>query len=68
MREASARISDWPEPRPELEASGNMSLDRVRSVSETGVSWISVGAITHSAPTADLSLGLTWIPDRARGA
>jgi len=68
MREASARISDWPEPRPELEASGNMSLDRVRSVSETGVSWISVGAITHSAPTVDLSLGLTWIPDRARGA
>jgi len=39
-----------------LEASGNMSLDRVRSVAETGVDFISVGALTHSAPAADLSL------------
>ncbi len=41
-----------------LEASGNMSLDRVRSVAETGVDFISVGALTHSAPAADLSLRL----------
>lgn len=39
-----------------LEASGNMRLDRVRSVAETGVDFISVGALTHSAPAADLSL------------
>jgi len=39
-----------------LEASGNMSLDRVREVAETGVDFISVGALTHSAPAADLSL------------
>ena len=39
-----------------LEASGNMSLDRVRAVAETGVDLISVGALTHSAPAADVSL------------
>jgi len=39
-----------------LEASGNMSLERVCSVGETGVDLISVGALTHSAPSADLSL------------
>lgn len=39
-----------------LEASGNMTLDRVRSVAECGVDLISVGALTHSAPAADLSL------------
>src|SRR5262249_55447232 len=38
------------------EASGNMQLDRVRSVAELGVDYISVGALTHSAPNADLSL------------
>jgi nicotinate-nucleotide pyrophosphorylase (carboxylating) len=37
------------------EASGNMSLSRVKSVAETGVDYISVGAITHSAPVADIS-------------
>lgn len=43
-------------PRPLLEASGNMTLDRVRDVALTGVDFISVGAITHSAPAFDLSL------------
>jgi nicotinate-nucleotide pyrophosphorylase (carboxylating) len=42
--------------RPLLEASGNMSLERVREVAETGVDFISVGALTHSAPALDLSL------------
>lgn len=37
------------------EASGNMTLDRVRSVAETGVDFISVGALTHSAKVADIS-------------
>ncbi|NIA12490.1 MAG: carboxylating nicotinate-nucleotide diphosphorylase, partial [Nitrospiraceae bacterium] len=36
-----------------LEASGNISLDTVRAVAETGVHIISVGALTHSAPSAD---------------
>jgi nicotinate-nucleotide pyrophosphorylase (carboxylating) len=42
--------------RPALEASGNMTLQRVREVAQTGVDYISVGAITHSAPAFDLSL------------
>lgn len=41
---------------PEIEASGNMTLDRVREVAGTGVDFISVGALTHSAPAFDLSL------------
>jgi nicotinate-nucleotide pyrophosphorylase (carboxylating) len=39
-----------------LEASGNLSLERARAVAETGVDFLSVGALTHSAPAADLSL------------
>ncbi len=39
-----------------LEASGNMSLERVRTIAETGVHIISIGALTHSAPAIDLSL------------
>lgn len=42
------------------EASGNMTVDRVKSVAEIGVDFISVGAITHSAPTADVSLLFDW--------
>lgn len=45
--------------RVPLEASGNMSLERVRSVAETGVNFISIGALTHSAPALDLSMRLT---------
>lgn len=39
----------------QTEASGNMSLDRVAEVAETGVQFISVGQLTHSAPWADIS-------------
>jgi nicotinate-nucleotide pyrophosphorylase (carboxylating) len=42
--------------RVPLEASGNMSLDRVRAVAETGVDYISVGALTHSARAVDISM------------
>ncbi|MBZ0302479.1 MAG: carboxylating nicotinate-nucleotide diphosphorylase [Anaerolineae bacterium] len=44
--------------RVPLEASGNMSLARAASVAATGVNFISVGALTHSAPAFDLSLRL----------
>lgn len=44
----------------ETEVSGNMTLDKVRAIAETGVTYISVGAITHSAPSADLSLKFIW--------
>ncbi|PLX41256.1 MAG: nicotinate-nucleotide diphosphorylase (carboxylating) [Deltaproteobacteria bacterium] len=39
-----------------LEASGNMSKERLASVAQTGVDLISAGALTHSAPSVDLSL------------
>lgn len=48
VRAASDRI--------EIEASGNMTLERVREVAEAGVDFISVGALTHSARSLDLSL------------
>ncbi len=59
IRQVVTRVSAWPGPRPELEASGNMTLERVRGVAETGVDWISVGALTHSVRSVDLSLRLT---------
>lgn len=43
-------------PSIETEASGNMTLERVCDVAELGVNYISVGALTHSAPCADISL------------
>jgi nicotinate-nucleotide pyrophosphorylase (carboxylating) len=42
--------------RAELEASGGITLDTIRGVAETGVDFISVGALTHSAPALDFSL------------
>lgn len=39
-----------------LEASGNINLNNVRAIAETGVDLISVGAITHSAPAVDISM------------
>src|SRR5690606_26734502 len=44
--------------RVPLEASGNMSLERAAAVAATGVNFISVGALTHSAPAFDLSMRL----------
>ena len=44
--------------RARLEASGGITLQTLRSTAETGVDWISVGALTHSAPALDLSLTL----------
>lgn len=52
MREAVALIHKTCE----TEASGNVSLDTVQAIAETGVDFISVGALTHSAPVLDLSL------------
>lgn len=39
-----------------VEASGGVRLDAVRAIAEAGVDWISVGALTHSAPALDLGL------------
>ncbi|WP_445151802.1 carboxylating nicotinate-nucleotide diphosphorylase [Baekduia sp. Peel2402] len=48
--------------RAELEASGNIDLTTVRAAAETGVDFISVGALTHSASALDLSLILERVP------
>jgi len=45
--------------RARLEASGGVTLDTIREIAETGVDEISVGALTHSAPSLDVSLELT---------
>jgi len=42
--------------KKKLEASGNMTLGRIKEVSETGVDYISVGALTHSVMAFDISL------------
>jgi nicotinate-nucleotide pyrophosphorylase (carboxylating) len=52
MREAVKMVGG----RAVTEASGGVTLDTVRQIAETGVSWISVGALTHSAPALDLAL------------
>lgn len=45
--------------RARTEASGGVTLDTVRAIAETGVDYISVGALTHSAPALDLALDFT---------
>ena len=44
--------------RAELEATGGLTLDRARAVAETGVDYLSVGALTHSAPVLDIGVDL----------
>lgn len=51
--------------RAKLEASGNVSLNTVREIAETGVDFISVGALTHSAKALDLSL--RWMDKTKNG-
>jgi nicotinate-nucleotide pyrophosphorylase (carboxylating) len=45
--------------KPTLEASGGVNLENVREIAETGVDFISIGALTHSAPGLDFSLLLS---------
>jgi nicotinate-nucleotide pyrophosphorylase (carboxylating) len=52
MAECVALVND----RAITEASGGVTLETVRAIAETGVDWISVGALTHSAPSLDLAL------------
>jgi len=54
-RDAAAKAHG---PVATLEASGGIALDNVAEVAATGVDFISVGALTHSAPALDLSMSL----------
>src|SRR3954471_4403517 len=58
LREVVARVGD----RAELEASGGVTLETIREIARTGVEFVSVGAVTHSAPALDLSLLLEPLP------
>jgi len=44
---------------PQFEASGGVTLETLRAIAETGVDFISVGALTHSAPALDIGLDFT---------
>jgi nicotinate-nucleotide pyrophosphorylase (carboxylating) len=48
--------------RSRVEASGGITLERLREVAETGVDYVAMGCLTHSAPAADLSMAIE--PDR----
>ena len=52
LREAVEKVAG----RARLEASGGLTLDRARAVAETGVDFLAVGALTHSAPSLDVAL------------
>lgn len=54
LRQVVAAVGD----RAELEATGGLTLDRVRAFAETGVDYLSVGALTHSSPILDIALDL----------
>ena len=56
LRAAAALASGYPGTR--LEASGGLRLEEARAVAETGVDFVSVGALTHSSPALDLGLDL----------
>jgi nicotinate-nucleotide pyrophosphorylase (carboxylating) len=58
LRAAVAQVAG----RAQLEASGGVTLQTLRSRAETGIEWISMGALTHSAPALDLSLILEVSP------
>jgi nicotinate-nucleotide pyrophosphorylase (carboxylating) len=47
--------------RAVLEASGGVTLGNVRAIAETGVHYVSVGALTHSAPSVDIALEITGV-------
>jgi nicotinate-nucleotide pyrophosphorylase (carboxylating) len=58
LREIVGRVDG----RAELEASGGVTLETIREIAGTGVDFVSVGALTHSAPALDLSLLLEPLP------
>jgi nicotinate-nucleotide pyrophosphorylase (carboxylating) len=54
LKEAVRRIAG----RAKVEISGGVTLDRIAELADTGADYVSVGALTHSAPAADLSFEL----------
>jgi nicotinate-nucleotide pyrophosphorylase (carboxylating) len=56
IRRAIAFLRSLPAPRPTVEVTGGVTLERVEALAATGVHRLSVGALTHSAPALDMSL------------
>ena len=56
LRQAVAANRDYGYAAAELEASGNVTLDTIRGIAETGVNYISTGAITKNIAAVDLSM------------
>ena len=54
--EMTAQAVAMAKGKAELEASGNMSIERLKKLAEIGVDFISCGALTHSAPILDFSM------------
>ncbi len=65
--ERMKKAVEFVDKRYETEASGGITLNNVREFAETGVDYISIGAITHSAPALDISMDIvvtkpmTWV-------
>ncbi len=56
MLRAAVQRRDDLQPQVKLEASGGITLSNLRDVAETGVDYVSIGALTHSAPALDLAM------------
>lgn len=56
LEEAVRTVREWKGDVPLLEASGNVTLETVGRIAASGVDFVSVGALTHSAPVMDFSL------------
>jgi nicotinate-nucleotide pyrophosphorylase (carboxylating) len=52
------QVVEYAGGRAKLEASGRLSLDNAREVAETGVDYLAVGALTHSAPVLDIGMDM----------
>jgi nicotinate-nucleotide pyrophosphorylase (carboxylating) len=59
IRRAVLWVRQQPRPHPQLEVTGGVTVDRVEGLSATGVSRLSTGSVTHSAPALDISLKIT---------
>jgi len=56
LTQAVSIVDNYSGARPQLEASGGVTLDTVRNLAETGIDVISIGALTHSAPNFDIGM------------
>jgi nicotinate-nucleotide pyrophosphorylase (carboxylating) len=56
MKKAVEIVHESGDTHVQLEASGNMNLDRVKEIADIGLDYISVGALTHSVKALDISM------------